>query len=85
MVNESAVVAASEHNKEVKVEAWGHIVMERSMAKGGTESHPIHKQIGLVRLCHRNDTMLGCFHCSKQFRAESISGVSWCMRQGCLS
>ena len=82
MVNESAAVAASKHNKEVEVEAWGHIIEERSMAMCGTESHPIHKQIGSVRLCCRNDAMSGHFCCSKQFRAESILGVKWHMHQG---
>ena len=82
MVNESMAVVASEHNKEVKVEAWGHIIKERSMGMGGTESHPLCLQIGLVRLCCRNDAMLGCFHCSEQFRAKSISGVKWHMHQG---
>ena len=48
MVDESAAIASSEHNEEVEAEAWGHVVKERSMAMGGTESHPICKEIGLV-------------------------------------
>ena len=59
MVNESMAEAASEHNKEVKVEAWGHIIEKRSMAMGSTKSHPICEQIGSVGLCCRNDATLG--------------------------
>ena len=83
MVNESPAVAASKGNEEVKVEAWGHLIEERSVAMGGAESHPIHKQLSSVRLCCRHDAMSGCFHCSKQFRAESIMlGGRWHMCQG---
>ena len=82
MVNECTAVPVSEHNEEIEVQAWGHIVKERSVAMGGTESHPIREQIGLVGLCYRNDARLGRFHCSKQFRAKSISGVRWHMHQG---
>ena len=48
MVDESMVIAASKHNEEVEAEAWGHVIKERSMAMGSTESHPIHEEIGLV-------------------------------------
>ena len=41
-------VMVSEHNEEIKVEGWGHVINERSMAKGSTESHPILEEIGLV-------------------------------------
>ena len=81
-VDESLVVAASKDNEEVKAEAWGHIIKERSMAMGGTESHPIHKQIGLVGLCCRHDATSGHFHCSKQVRGKGILGVRWHMHQG---
>ena len=81
MIGESPVVAASEDNKEVKAEAWGHIIKERSMTMGGTESHPIREQIGLVGLCCRHDATSGRFHCSEQFRAKNISGVRWHMHQ----
>ena len=73
---------AAKDNEEVEAEAWGHVIEEGSVAKGGTESHPICKEIGLVRLSCRNDATSGRFHSSNQFRAESISGARWHMRQG---
>ena len=76
------MVVASEDNEEVEVEAWGHIIEERYMAMGGTESHPISEQIGSVELCCRHNATSGCFHCSEQFRAKSILGVRWHMCQG---
>ena len=83
VVDESLVVEASKDDEEVKVEAWGHIIKERSMAKGSAESHPICKQmIGLVGLCCRHNAMSGHFHCSEQFRAKSIMGARWHMHQG---
>ena len=48
MVDETMSVAVSKHNEKVKAEAWGHIVKERSMAMGSTESHPICEEIGSV-------------------------------------
>ena len=84
VVDESLVVEASKDDEEVKVEAWGHIIKEKSMAEGlAAESHPIRKQIGfLVRLCCRHNATSGCFCCSKQFRAKSIMGGRWHMCQG---
>ena len=48
MVDESMVIAACNHNEEVEAEAWGHVIKERSVAMGGTESHPICKEVGSV-------------------------------------
>ena len=81
-VDESVMVMASEDDEEVKVEVWGHIVQEGSMAEGSAESHPICKEVGLVRLSCRNDTASGRFHSSNQVRAKSISGARWHMCQG---
>ena len=76
------MVVASEDDEKVEVEVWGHIIKERSGAECGTESHPIREEIGMIRLSGRNDTALGRFHSSDQFRAKSISGARWHMRQG---
>ena len=38
----------SKDDEEVEAEVGGHVVKEGSMAKGGTESHPICEYIGLV-------------------------------------
>ena len=48
MVDETMSVVVSKHNEKVEAEAWGHVIKERSIAMGGTESHPIHEEIGLV-------------------------------------
>ena len=77
------MVAASKDSEEIEVEAWEYIVKERSMTMVGAESHPISKEIGLVRLrCRNHNATSGCFHCSEQFRAKSIMGVRWHMDQG---
>ena len=76
------MVTASEADEEVEVEVWGYVIEEGSMAECGTESHPIRKEIGLVRLSCRNNAVSGCFCSSDQFRAESISGARWHMHQG---
>ena len=76
------MVTVSEDDEEVKAEVWGHIIEEGSVAECGTESHPIHKEIGSVQLSCRNNAALGHFHSSNQFRAKSISGARWHMCQG---
>ena len=75
-------VMAAKDDEEVKAEVWGHVIKEGSVAKGGTESHPIHEEIGSVRLSCRNDATSGRFCSSDQFRAKSILGAGWHMRQG---
>ena len=81
-VDESMTVTASEDDEEVEAEVWGHVIKKRSVAECGAESHPIHEEIGTVQLSFRNDTALGHFHSSNQFRAKSISGARWHMHQG---
>ena len=64
-VDETAVVSAPKDNEEVEMKGGVNIIKEWSMPKGSTESHPIHEQVGLVRLHGRHDATLGRFHCSK--------------------
>ena len=47
-VDKSMMVMASKDDEEVKVEVWGHVVQEGSVAEGSAESHPIHEEFGSV-------------------------------------
>ena len=81
-VDESTAVAAPKDDEEVEAEVWCHILQEGSVAKGGTESHPIREVVGSVRLSCRNDAASGRFRSSDQVRAKSIPGARWHMHQG---
>ena len=82
MGNEASAVSESKDNEEVKLESKGDISENGVVAEAMAVSHPVVEDSGLVRLSGRHDATLGRFHCSEEFRAESIVVLSWDIHQG---
>ena len=80
--NEASSVSEAEDNEEVELESKGDIGEDRVVTKAMAVSHPVVEDSGSVGLCSRHDAMSGHFHCSEEFRAKSISVLSWDIRQG---
>ena len=80
--NEALSVSEAKDNEEVKLEWEGDVGEDGVMAKAVAVSHPVVEYSGSVGLCGRHDATSGCFHCSKEFRAESVMLLSWNIRQG---
>ena len=82
MGDEASLVVEAKDNEEVKLESKGDIREDRVMTKAMAVSHPVVEYSGSVRLCSRHDAALGCFRCSKEFRAKNILVLSWDICQG---
>ena len=80
--NEAPSVSEAKDNEEVKLECEGDIREDGVMTEAMAVSHPVVEYSGSVGLCGRHDATLGCFCCSKEFRAKSVTLLSWDICQG---
>lgn len=76
------MVLASKDNEEVDVELCGDVIKEGAMSKVGAESHPGHKETGLVGLYCRHDATSGCIRRREELRAKSMVMGNWHIHQG---
>ena len=82
MGNEAPSVLEAKDNEEVKLECKGDIREDRVMTEAMAISHSVVEYSGLVGLCSKHNATSGCFCCSEEFRAKSISLLSWDICQG---
>ena len=82
MGDEASVISESEDNEEVELENKGDISENGVVAEAVAVSHPVVEDSGSVGLSGRHDATSGRFRCSEEFRAESITVLSWDIRQG---
>ena len=76
------MVVESEDNEEVKLEGKRDIREDGVMTEAMAVSHPVVEDSGSVGLSGRHDATSGRFRHSEEFRAKSISVLSWDICQG---
>ena len=80
--NGASSVLEAKDNEEVELESKADIREDRVVTEAMAVSHPVVEDSGSVGLCSRHDATSGCFCCSEEFRAKSISVLSWDICQG---
>ena len=82
MGNEAPSVLEAKDNEEVKLECEGDVGVDGVVTEAVAVSHPVVEYSGSVGLCGRHDATLGRFCCSEEFRAKSVTLLSWDICQG---